>query len=132
MEFIISEFPHVLRPIEKGCRVEVRSNMGTSITKQTSAYKDQDYFDTVVFDQHEIMHLASRYGAHRILVGTGYLRDTSRKDSAGIVDKFYDLSSQEKAAINGGNPRRPFNIGNSVAAAAERCTRTSLDGDRWI
>lgn len=86
-----------------------RPDARSRIAKKPSSYLEQFYFDTVIFERHQLEYLASLYGADHLLLGTDYPFDMALPDPVGFVQGAR-LSARDKAQIIGGNAARLLGI----------------------
>lgn len=68
-----------------------------------SEYLRRIWFDTVVYEPAVLRGLIDRYGASQVVVGTDYPFDMGEYDVHGLLDQVPNLTSEERAAILGGN-----------------------------
>lgn len=84
-----------------------------------SSYLKNMYFDSVVFDPAELLHLVGKFGADRILAGTDYPYDMAESDVLGFVSRA-GLSSDETAAILGKNAMNLLGMDSEITRQRAR------------
>jgi len=80
-----------------------RDDCRVNIKRPPSEYIKKLYFDTVVFDRHQLASMVSQWGADHVIMGTDYPYDMAEPDPVGFVDSTGGLSAAQRAAIKGGN-----------------------------
>ena len=90
---------HRARP---DCRVRIK--------RKPSSYLEKFYFDSLTFDSGMLHHLAERFGADHVLLGTDYPYDMGMEQPVSFIEGVKGLSKAEAAAIEGGNAARLLKI----------------------
>ena len=87
-----------------------REDCCREIKNSPTSYLRKLYFDTVVFTDHQLEYLTQLYGSDHIVLGTDYPFDMGMDDPVGFVNDTAALTSDDKAAIVGGNAARLLKI----------------------
>lgn len=87
-----------------------REDCCLNISRKPSEYLKQLYFDTMVFDPHQLGYLVQQYGADKILLGTDFPFDMGEDDPVGLVLGVPGLSEQQRAGICGLNAAKLLGI----------------------
>ena len=81
----------------------LRDDCRANINKPPSEYIKKLYFDTVVFNEHQLRYMIETWGADKVVMGTDYPYDMAEPDPVGHVNSVQGLDDNDKAMIMGGN-----------------------------
>lgn len=82
---------------------KVRPECHDHIKRSPSYYLKKIYYDTMVFEEKQLEHLVSLWGADHVVIGTDYPYDMGYYKPVDFVEGTKSLTRTEKEAIIGGN-----------------------------
>ncbi|MFG6150263.1 amidohydrolase family protein [Halobacillus sp. B23F22_1] len=109
--------PYLLPRMDKGWKVwpHIRKT-----EKPPSHYARMLYFDSLVYDEHNLQFMIDSFGADQVIAGSDYPFLLREAPSGAIVDRVPSLSEEEKEKIHGLNAQKFLNLNDEQYAKTAR------------